>query len=137
MRKRAGVERAGGGIRGQRRRHGSFDDVDFAFGNIRERVLRHPESSLQALGGSMGKPVGNAESAELGEISVVEYENERTISRTEPLDRVAVPARKIPYVAAAEIGGFGTVLRIDDGDAAASVEDIPPFGRIGVPVQFA
>jgi len=43
VRQRDGIERTGGRIRRQRRRHRAFGDVDLAFGEVREGVRRHPD----------------------------------------------------------------------------------------------
>lgn len=50
---------------------------------------------------------------------------------------MAVAAREIPDVARTEIHDLATVLGVDGGDAAASVDDIGPFGGVGVPMQLA
>ena len=49
-----------------------------------------------------GKPVGDAEGMILGEVAIVEDQNEMALAGTEPLDGVAPAAWKIPDVAGAE-----------------------------------
>jgi len=52
-------------------------------------------------------PVGDAEGAEIREISVVEDQDEIAAIRPQPLDRMPVSARKIPDVSGAEIDDLG------------------------------
>jgi hypothetical protein len=85
----------------------------------------------------VAEPVGDRERAELGEVAVVEHEDEGAGAGTEALDGVAVAARKIPDVAHGEIGDLGLVLRINGRDAAAPFDHIGPFGGVGVPVKLA
>src|SRR5258708_23998156 len=89
----------------------------------------------------VGEPVRDAEGAELGELAVVESENEMTLAGTQTLDGVRVPFGEIPCVAGTEVGDIRlrraalTIGRVD-GDAASSFHDIRPLGGNSVPVQF-
>ena len=53
------------------------------------------------------------------------------------LQHVAVAAREVPDVAGIEIVGLGKTAWINDGGADAALKNERPFGRGGVPVQFA
>jgi hypothetical protein len=85
----------------------------------------------------MADPIGDAEGAEFGEVAVVEDQDEVTGLVAETLQHVAVAAREVPDVAGVEIVGLGEAAWIDDGGADAALENERPFGRGGVPVQFA
>ncbi len=50
---------------------------------------------------------------------------------------MAVTAREVPDIARTEIDDLRQPERVDGGDAAAPIDDIGPFGGIGVPVQLA
>jgi hypothetical protein len=82
-------------------------------------------------------PIADAEGAELGEITIVEYEHEQAVLGADALDRVAEPAREVPHIASSEVGDLRLTLRVDGGDAALALDHIGPFGCIGVPVQLA
>src|SRR5690349_3481297 len=85
----------------------------------------------------MPDPVRDAEGAELGEIAVVEDQDEFARARPDALDRMSMPAWEVPDVAFAEIDDLALPLRIDRRDATIALDHIGPFGGIGVPVQFA
>ena len=86
----------------------------------------------------MPDPVGDAEGAEFGEVAVVEDQDEVTGLVAEALQHVAVAAREVPDVAGVEIVGLGeAACGSIDGGADAALENERPFGRGGVPVQFA
>jgi hypothetical protein len=85
----------------------------------------------------MSDPVGDAEGAEFGEVAVVEDQDEVTRLVADTLQHVAVAAREVPDVAGFEIVGLGKAAWVDDGGADAALENKRPFGRGGVPVQFA
>ena len=85
----------------------------------------------------MSDPVGDAEGAEFGEVAVVEDQDEVTGLVAEALQHVAVAAREVPDVAGVEIVGLGEAAWVDDGGADAALKNERPFGRGGVPVQFA
>src|SRR5262249_37368042 len=55
----------------------------------------------------------------------------------EALNRMAVAAREVPDVAGIEIVGLSVPLRVDDGSAAAPLDDEGPLGGRCVPVQLA
>ena len=82
-------------------------------------------------------PVADAERAELGEVAVVEDEDEVGRLVAEAAEHVAVAAGKVPDVAGFEVVGFGVALGIDDGRSHAAVDHERPFGGGGVPVQLA
>ena len=54
----------------------------------------------------MANPIGDAERAELGEITVVEDQDELGRSSPKALEHMAMPAREVPNVARLEIVGL-------------------------------
>ena len=87
--------------------------------------------------GRGGDPIGDAEGAVLGEVSVVEAEDEVAFAGAHALQRVAVAAREIPGVAGAEIGDLALAVGHDDGGAAAAFQHVGPLGGERVPVELA
>ena len=85
----------------------------------------------------MPDPVGDAERAELGEVAVVEDQDEVARLVAQALEHVAVAARKVPDVARLEVVGFGGSAGRNHRGANATTSDKGPFGGGGVPVQFA
>ena len=85
----------------------------------------------------MADPVGDAEGAELGEVAVVEDQDEVAGLVAEALQHVAVAAREVPDVAGLEVVGLGEAAWVDDGGADAALENERPLGGGGVPVQLA
>ena len=107
---------------------------------LRERIesgFRQAKILRQQRPGRVPDPVGDGERAELGEIAIVEDQDEVTRLVAQALQHVAVAARKIPDVAGIEIVGLGCALRIDHRGAHASLQHEGPFRGGGVPVQFA
>jgi hypothetical protein len=85
----------------------------------------------------MADPVGDAERAKLGKISIVEDQYKVTRLLAEALQHMAVAAGEVPHIARVEIIHFGVAARIDHGGADASCDNERPFRRGGVPVQLA
>jgi hypothetical protein len=137
MGERSGIDRSGRGIGGKRRRHRSLGDIDLAFRKIGKGRRRHTEVLRQHLGRRVSDPIADAEGAELGEITIVEYEHEQAVLGADALDRVAEPAREVPHIASSEVGDLRLTLRVDGGDAALALDHVGPFRCIGVPVQLA
>jgi hypothetical protein len=81
-------------------------------------------------------PVGNAERAEFGEVSIVEDENEMTGLFAEALQHVTVSAGEVPDVARVEIVRLGIALRINHGGPNATFHHESPLRRCCVPVKF-
>jgi hypothetical protein len=136
MGERRRVQRAGSWIFRQWRRHRTFSDIDFMVGEVREGGDRHAEILGEYLMRRVPEPIGDRERAELGEVAVVEHEDEGAAA-FETLDRMAVAARKVPHIARPKVDDLRLVLRIDRGDACAALDHISPLGSIGVPVQLA
>ena len=111
--------------------------IDLLLGETVERGFGQAERLRQQWLWRVSDPVGNAEGAEFGKVAVVEDQDEVTGLFAEALQHVAVAAGKIPDVAGIEIIGLGKAARIDHGGADAALEHERPFGRGGVPVQFA
>ncbi|ODS01198.1 hypothetical protein AUC68_12600 [Methyloceanibacter methanicus] len=105
-------------------------------GEIGEGRLGQTEILGQHIVRRVTQPIGDRERAELGEVAVVEHQDERA-AVGKPLNGMAVSAREVPDVAGSEIGDLGLVLRVDRGDACVAVDHVGPFGGIGVPVQLA
>ena len=137
MRQRRLVQRAGRRVLWKRRRHRPGGDIDFLLGKIGEGRSRLAEIPGKHFGRRVAEPVGDREGAELGEIAVVEHEEEGAGAGADALDRMAMAAREVPDVARAEIDDLALAVRIDGGDAAIALDHIGPFGGIGVPVQLA
>ena len=117
---------------------------DLAFGEIDLRLRKTVEGRgghAEVLGEQrlrrMPDPVGNAEGAELGEVAVIEHEDEMAGLVAERLEHVAVAARKIPDVARLEVVGLRAALRVDDGGTHPAFGNEGPLRGRGVPVQLA
>ena len=82
-------------------------------------------------------PIGNAEGAELGEITVVENENEMCRFIPEAFEHVSVATRKIPNVARIKVVRLRLPGRIDHSGAHTSFQDERPFRSGRMPVQLA
>src|SRR5581483_11639724 len=82
-------------------------------------------------------PVGDAKRAELGKVAVIEYQNEMTGLVTQTLQHVTVAAGEVPDIARIEVVRLGEAARTDHRGADAPLDDERPFGRGGVPVEFA
>ena len=74
-------------------------------------------------------PVGDAERAELGEVAVVEDQDEVGRLVAQAAEHVAVAAGEVPDVARLEVVGLGVALRIDDRRAHAAVDRRTPIRR--------
>src|SRR5262249_44586138 len=98
---------------------------------------RQAETFGQHFGGKVADPVGAAEGAEFGEFPVVENEDELALFGDETLNGMAVTSREVPHVTGAEVVGLRSAVGGKDSGADLSLEDIAPFGRVGVPVEFA
>ena len=95
-------------------RHGRFGGRQLAAGEVdlllRETVERRfgqAEVLRQQALGRVADPVGDAEGAELGEVAVVEDQDEVARLVAEAFEHVAVAAGKIPDVAGLEVVGLG------------------------------
>src|SRR6266513_3075710 len=84
----------------------------------------------------MTDPIGDAERAELGEITVAEDQNEMCRFIPEAFEHVCVATRKIPDVARFKVVRFRLPCRIDHGGAHASFQDERPFRSGCVPVKL-
>ena len=122
------------GIRG---RHAAMDEVSLLGRDSLKGRDRLPEILGQKLLRGVAQPVGDTEGAELGEISVVENQDEMTRLFAEAGERVCMTAREIPDIAGIEVVDLGAAGRIDDRGADAPLEDKSPFRRRRVPVQLA
>src|SRR6185437_11270910 len=119
------------------RRYRPAREIDLFRGELVEFLFRQTEVLSQQSMRCVSKPIGDAEGGKLGEIAVIEDQNEVTGFMAETLNRVAVAARKIPNVARIEIVRFRVSCRVDDRRATASLNDESPFRSRGVPVQLA
>src|SRR5205823_294973 len=102
------------GVRG---RYAAMDEVGLLGGYPLKDRRRLAEILGQKLLRGMSQPIGNAEGAELGEISVIENQNEVTRLFAEASERVCVTAREVPDVARIEIVDLGSAGRIDNRGA--------------------
>ena len=84
----------------------------------------------------MADPIGDAERAELGEITVVENQNEMRRFIAEAFKHVSVAARKIPDVARIKVVRLGLSGRVDHGGAHTTFQDERPFRSGCVPVKL-
>ena len=84
----------------------------------------------------MREPVGDEKGAVLGEIAVVEDQDEFAAVGPEALNRMRNAAGEEPEIALLDVGDDFARLGIDAGDAAHAVSDEGPFGG-NMPVQLA
>ena len=85
----------------------------------------------------MANPIGNAERAEFGEITVVENQNEMCWLVAEAFQHVRVTAWKVPDVTRIEVVRFALPGRIDHSGAHTTFQDERPLGSRCVPVKLA
>src|SRR5580698_4932031 len=105
-------------------RHLARADVDFLLRELREDRLRQAQVAAQNVRGGAGDPICNAEGAELGKMAIVEAQQKMAFARSQALNGMAVPARKIPRVAGLEFGNLGLPVGRNHGSTATSGEDI-------------
>src|SRR5262249_6684950 len=96
--------------------------------------LVDPEVLRQQRPGGASDPVGDAEGAELREVTVVEDQYEVTRLVSEAFEHVTVAAREIPHVPRLEVVGLGLPVGLDDRRPDVPLVDERPLGRGGVPV---
>jgi hypothetical protein len=73
----------------------------------------------------------------LGERAVIERQDKVAGLVANSLDRMAMSFGEVPQIAGLEIVDLASPRRLKDHSLAAPVNHIGPFGRYGVPVQFA
>ncbi len=112
-------------------------DVQLLLGELGEGAGGQVQIAGENVGRSVIDPVGDAERAELGEMPVVEDQQEMARAGSQALQNVAVAAREIPGIADAEIGDVGLAFGRDDGGAAAAFDHVGPLGGERMPVQLA
>src|ERR1035441_8349483 len=81
-------------------------DIDFLLRELGEGGFRQAEVAAQNVRGRARDPIRNAEGSEFRKMSVVEAQQKMALTRSQALNGVAVPARKIPGVARLEFGNF-------------------------------
>ena len=96
------------------RRHRPAGEVDLVLGEAVEGRLGEAEVLRQERLGGVADPVGDAERAELGEVAVVEDQDEVGRLVAQAFEHVAVAAGEVPDVARLEVVGLGVPLRVDD-----------------------
>ncbi len=84
----------------------------------------------------VAQPVGDAESAELGKVAVIEDENEMTRFVAQAGEGMGVAAGKIPDIARIEVVDLGGAGRIERGGAHTSLEHEGPFRGGRMPVKL-
>src|SRR5207302_5555977 len=75
------------------------------------------------------------ESRLLGEVAVVENEQEFATVGLEPLDRVGNARREIPQIALADVILEGVCILVNGGNPSPALEHVGPLSRL-VPVQL-
>src|SRR6266403_684651 len=119
------------------RRNRAASEVNLLAWKTVKRSLRQSEIFRQQRSRRVADPIGDAERAELGEITVVENQNEMCRSVPEAFEHVSVPARKIPNVARIKVVRLRLSRRIDHGGAHTTFQHKRPFRSRCVPVQLA
>src|SRR5580765_1264086 len=119
------------------RRNRAPSEVNLLAWKAVKRCLRQPKIFRQQRFGRVADPIGNAERAELGEITVVENQNEMCWFIPEAFEHVSVATRKIPNVARIKVVRLALPGRIDHGGAHTTLQHKRPFRSRGVPVQLA
>src|SRR6185312_5157673 len=85
----------------------------------------------------MADPVGDAESAEFGEMPAVKPQQEMAWLLPQALEHVPVTLREIPNIAGFKIVGGGCAIRRDHCRTYAAFQHVGPFGGDGMPVELA
>ncbi len=115
----------------------TLGEINFTRWEPIERGLRQAEVLGQERLRRVAEPVADAERAKFGEVAVVEDQDEVRRLVAQAAEDVTVTAREIPNVARLEVVGLGVAVRIDGRRADAPRDDERPFGRRGVPMEFA
>src|SRR5215211_3549567 len=114
--------------------HLALVDVSLLRRDIGKSTLRHAEVRSQHVLRRVREPVGQREGAVLGEVAIVEDEQELAFFQS--LERVRDAGGEVPQVAHAEIiDGVPPVL-VDRGDPDSTIEHESPLGLL-VPVHLA
>ena len=128
-----GVDIQRDGIAGNR----AGADIEILLRELADRVDGKPEVAGDDVRPGVRDPIGDGESAELGEVAAIETEQEMTGLVSEALQHVAVALWKIPNVANGEVVGRRGAVGGNDRGAHAAFEHVSPFGGDGMPVQLA
>jgi hypothetical protein len=83
---------------------------------------------------SQSQPLSNRNIGELGRLENLE---ENQINVASVLDIVAVGSGDVANASGSEVKGASGLGGLEDGNSAASLEEVTPFVRGGVPVDFA
>src|SRR5205823_3243723 len=87
--------------------------------------------------GHVPDPIGDAERAELGEITVIKNQNELRRLVAETFQHVRMTAWKVPDVARIKVVRLGLSSRVDHGCAYTTFQDERPFRSGCVPMKLA
>src|SRR4029077_18398032 len=118
------------------RRNRAAGEVNLLPWKTVKRRLRQPKIFRQQRFGRVPDPIGDAEGAELGEITVIENQNKMRRFIAEALEHVRVAARKIPNVAGLKVVRLRLPCRVDDRGAHAPFQDERPFRSGCMPMKL-
>ena len=85
----------------------------------------------------MADPIGDTKGTELGEITVIENQNEMCRFIAEAFEHVSVATWKVPNVARIKVVRLGLSGRVDHSGAHTTFQDKRPFRSRCVPVKLA
>ena len=120
-----------------RGRNAALNDVQLFLGKFGKGRNGKTERLGENLGRRVPEPVGGAERAEFRKRTVVEDQHEVGFAWPEPLQHVAMPARKVPDIARVEVVDLRRAVGADDRGADPSLDDKSPLGGDRMPVQLA
>ncbi len=123
-------------IRSQRLRQIRREDVELLLGKLGNVARRQIGVLHEHLRRRVGHELGEQEGVVLGEVPLVEDQQELTTVRPQALNRVGISRREEPQITFADVIDEHGSVRIEHRDARVAVLHEGPFvGR--VPVQFA
>jgi hypothetical protein len=114
----------------------SLENVLLRVGRGAEDFWVDPEVLSEHGFGRVCNPVGEQEGGVLGEVAVVEDEEEFGTVRAQALQRVGVARWEVPQVALLKVIDKATALGVERGDADLAFKDVGPLGFL-VPMKLA
>src|SRR5205085_11102277 len=119
------------------RRNRAPREVNFRLWKSVKRRFLQAKIFRQQRFGHVADPIGDTKRAELGEITVIENQNELCRLIAEAFEDVRVAAWKVPDVARIKVVRLGLSSRVDHRGAHTTFQYERPFRRGCVPVELA
>src|SRR5947207_12768185 len=85
----------------------------------------------------MSNPIGDTERSKLGEVTVIENQNEMRGLLAETFKHMGMPTREVPDVSWIAVVRVSLTSRVDYGCSNAAFEHTWPLGSCSMPVKLA